>query len=183
MASNVFMPRLSAYRYYLSSDIYRLTDSSILDNTEMDKEALGSRIRTQRKVLVPTMNQTQLAKAAGVSQGTISDYEKGRFDSPAAEVILKIAIALRVDPIWLFFADSMPAASIARLAEEAHLLGLFRELDDRGRSIVLGAARSAVESQPGASPADPYKLAPRIVGGKIVPGRPTTSQPARRRAP
>ena len=135
----------------------------------MDKEALGRRIRTQRKAQVPSLNQTQLAEKAGVSQGTISDYERGRFDSPSAEVVLKIAMALRVDPIWLFFNSGMPNAASASTEDEATLLALFRELDARGRSTLLGSARIAVENQPTPSHADPFKTAPRVVKGRLVP--------------
>ena len=142
----------------------------------MDTEALGRRIRAQRKVL--GLNQTQLAAKAGVSQGTISDYERGRFDEPAAEPILRIAIALQIDPIWLMFAEGMPTSSVASTEQEANLIGLFKHLDERGKAWILGAARGAVEQMPEPSPADPFKQAGRVIEGQLVP--PTLHSPATR---
>ena len=45
------------------------------------------------------MNQTELAKAAGLSQGAISNYEQ-RFREKSRN-ILKLAKALQVNPLWL----------------------------------------------------------------------------------
>ena len=45
------------------------------------------------------MNQTELAKVAGLSQGAISNYEQ-RFREKSRS-ILKLAKALQVNPLWL----------------------------------------------------------------------------------
>lgn len=60
-------------------------------------ETFGSRVRETRKALKWT--QKQLATAAGLSQTTISDIERGRNDSSAD--IIALARALRVSAEWL----------------------------------------------------------------------------------
>lgn len=58
---------------------------------------IGSRIRDVRES--KKLTQTQLAKLAGVSQGTIGNSESGLRDRPRE--LLKIATALGVNPQWL----------------------------------------------------------------------------------
>jgi transcriptional regulator with XRE-family HTH domain len=58
-------------------------------------EKLGEIIRIRRKEL--RMSQDELAILADVSQGYISDLEKGKIDNPTVKTIAKIAAALNLN--------------------------------------------------------------------------------------
>lgn len=73
----------------------RLSVFYLYHNCDMD--TFGSRVRETRKALKWT--QKQLASAAGLSQTTISDIERGRNDSSAD--IIALARSLRVSAEWL----------------------------------------------------------------------------------
>lgn len=66
----------------------------IRDNFVM---ALGDRLKAARKAA--GMTQQQLAKAAGVSQGLISDLEKNAY--PSSVHVPKMASILKVDALYL----------------------------------------------------------------------------------
>ena len=77
----------------------------ISDNFRM---ALGDRLKAARKAI--GMTQQQLAKAAGVSQGLISDLEKNVY--PTSAHVPKMASVLKVDALYL--SDGVMPASEAR---------------------------------------------------------------------
>lgn len=102
------------------------------------------------------LTQEQLAKLAGVSQGTIGNLESGLRAS--ARKLPQIAAVLGVDPLWLAEGDSIAAKRIRRdapgnlpagvhydivTADERTLLDLYRAASTRGRLIVMNAAERA----------------------------------------
>jgi transcriptional regulator with XRE-family HTH domain len=60
-------------------------------------KTIGQRIRHARQLR--QLTQAQLARACGLSQGAIGNYESDSRRSP--KNILRIADALRVEPAWL----------------------------------------------------------------------------------
>jgi transcriptional regulator with XRE-family HTH domain len=60
---------------------------------------VGQRLLQQRQLR--KMTQTELAKAAGVSQGLIARIERGQVKDPAGSVILRLAKALGITADWL----------------------------------------------------------------------------------
>ena len=64
-------------------------------------DLIGNNIRQTR--VRSGVNQATLAKKAGVSRSTIQSAERGK--SIALEHILRIAIALKIDPADLFLTD------------------------------------------------------------------------------
>lgn len=60
---------------------------------------VGERIRARRKELC--LSADDLAKQIGVDRTTMFRYEKGTIEKMPVSVIVPIANALHVDPVWL----------------------------------------------------------------------------------
>lgn len=101
------------------------------------------------------LTQEELAKKAGVSQGTIGNLEAGIRDT--ARKITSIARALDVDANWL--ADNKGAAPnqlavvpakrrdarmVLAYDDEEELFDLYRRTDDRGRREIIKGAKVEV---------------------------------------
>lgn len=74
------------------------------------------------------LSQIELAKQIGVSQGTISAYEKGtgqKGSGPTVEKVARIAVALGVSVDWLCGIDAPVAAEIDPAAWLGHLFVLL----------------------------------------------------------
>lgn len=87
------------------------------------------------------LTQTQLAKAAGVAQGTLGELE-WRYDGSAA--VVRLAMACGVRPEWLAEGEGHmvdPAAWPFELVTLAEILALT----DKQRGIVEGAMLNALE--------------------------------------
>src|SRR3972149_5084842 len=67
---------------------------------------LGDKIRELREEL--GLTQGQLANDASVSQGYLSQLEKGDVKNPSAGVLLRVAQAMQVEPDELFEAAGYP---------------------------------------------------------------------------
>jgi transcriptional regulator with XRE-family HTH domain len=63
----------------------------------------GEKLRARRRIMVPTLSQTELAKALGITFQQVQKYEKGRNRMSAATMV-RIAELLEVD-IQYFFDD------------------------------------------------------------------------------
>jgi transcriptional regulator with XRE-family HTH domain len=100
---------------------------------------LGLRIRTLRKN--KKMTQTQLAKAAGVSQATISDYERDQVPNPRSNELLRIAAALETNPEFLVTGEG-PANLKDAASDENSLLSAFSKLDTNAKAAVIAAAKA-----------------------------------------
>ena len=100
--------------------------------------ALGAKIRSLREAR--GLTQQALAEMIGLGQFTFSRYEGGRRSAPVS-VLGRIAEALGVPLATLFEGEALePAAPAGR--EE--WVWIWDQLDDRGREIVLAAARTAL---------------------------------------
>jgi transcriptional regulator with XRE-family HTH domain len=73
---------------------------------------LGDRIRQLRDSR--GLTQGQLAASSSVSQGYLSQLENGEVKNPSAAVLLRVALAIRVDPDELFEAAGYPTARTLR---------------------------------------------------------------------
>lgn len=62
-------------------------------------KTFGQRVRTAR--LQRGWTQNELAKASGLTQSAIGNYEKGWRTDPTSAALLKLASALNVTPEWL----------------------------------------------------------------------------------
>lgn len=88
------------------------------------------------------INQTQMAKYIGVSQGNIGDWKSGR-SSPKSDALVKIADHFGVSTDYLLGrTDSMAAP--ARSAEDPTLTALleaYDQLNEEGQAMLLGDAQ------------------------------------------
>ncbi|WP_161957980.1 cupin domain-containing protein [Azospirillum palustre] len=93
-------------------------------NVDEETQKLGQRIRDLR--LKAGMTLTDLAKATGVSIGTLSQLERGLV-SPTVRTVYTVAAAFGVMPAWLIDpSSSKPTESryIVRAGERSQLLDL-----------------------------------------------------------
>jgi transcriptional regulator with XRE-family HTH domain len=72
----------------------------------MISDNFGERLAQRRREL--GLEQSDLAKASGVSRGSISHYEKGLYE-PKLEVLVLLARKLSCSADWLLGSDSSPA--------------------------------------------------------------------------
>ncbi len=93
----------------------------------MDPKEMGDRIRLLRKKL--NYNQTTFAEKIGVTQSTLSCYEKGGA-SPSLEVLAAIASAFHVSIDWLtgVSASAFQISSIADLADFIFMMNDLNEI-------------------------------------------------------
>lgn len=77
--------------FLIITNVFELEDSITFVNT------LSERLKYARKLR--DLTQKQLAQAAKISQGAISNYETRLRSSPRH--LLKLAAALKVSPLWL----------------------------------------------------------------------------------
>jgi transcriptional regulator with XRE-family HTH domain len=73
---------------------------------------LGDKIRQLRDQL--GLTQGQLASGSSVSQGYLSQLENGEVKNPSANVLLRVAQAMRIDPDELFEAAGYPTVRTLR---------------------------------------------------------------------
>lgn len=92
------------------------------------QKKIASRVRQLRRAAVLT--QEQLAEQVGVSVETMSRYEQGRLGI-SVELLERIAEALRT-AVGSLIEDRIDGLTPA----EADLLARFRQLDDRGRTLM-----------------------------------------------
>ena len=87
------------------------------------------------------MTQTQLAKKAGVSQATISDYERGVTKNHRAEELMRIAAALGTTPEYLL--DGTGPESLRDAASDLDaLVESFNKLSPASRAALIAAAKA-----------------------------------------
>ena len=87
------------------------------------------------------MTQSELARRAGVTRGTISNVMKGVAKNFTAEVSLKVARALDVDPYWLVLGEGTATTDTIQggIPEEAS--EVVRKLSEEGQQISLNILR------------------------------------------
>lgn len=104
-------------------------------------DSLASRLQAAREEKGWT--QTQLAKAAGISQGTIGNIEAGI--RGGAESLALIAEALGVRYRWLRDGDLPARTDAGQWPFEAFSLARFSALSDRQKGRVEQAALDALQ--------------------------------------
>ena len=113
------------------------------------------------------LNKTKFAIAVGVSNPTVTDWEKSTHDGGIIEItgprLTKICEVLNISPRWLLYGeagtpapqlqivaipvpDERPARLILAHDDEEALLDLYRRTDDRGRIEIAAASADEVEA-------------------------------------
>jgi transcriptional regulator with XRE-family HTH domain len=67
--------------------------------TTLDNLTPGKRIAAEREA--QGLKQGDLAKLAGISQGSLSELEGGQSKQPAGDTLMRLSKALRVHPNWV----------------------------------------------------------------------------------
>jgi transcriptional regulator with XRE-family HTH domain len=106
---------------------------------DRDRMTLGLRIRTIRKKM--QMTQQQLAKKAGVSQATVSDYENDVTKNHRADELMRFAAALETTPEYLL--EGTGPESIRNAASDLDtLVESFNKLSPASRAALIAAAKA-----------------------------------------
>lgn len=103
---------------------------------------VGSRIRQARKLR--KLSQVALAKAAGITQPSLSELETGETKEITGATLIGIAEALRVRPQWLMLGKGAMEQDAADLALETHeleMLDYYRQASPRWQMSLRLMAR------------------------------------------
>lgn len=106
-----------------------------------DPANVGGRIKWLREN--KKMNQTELAKACGIGQSTLSDIEKMRSNAPNAANLMKIAAALEANPSWITTGEGDPFKFDPPHEEGAQeIADIYSSLSPGKRAALLAAAKA-----------------------------------------
>lgn len=106
-------------------------------------KTLGERLKQARLRL--GLTQMQLAAKARLGQSAISSLESGNSRWAQSPNLLKLAIALDVDPYWLETGLEGPQTLRDQISEWDSIL---RSLTPQNRQILLGVAETLLRQQP-----------------------------------
>jgi transcriptional regulator with XRE-family HTH domain len=99
---------------------------------------MGDRIKAIRRS--NNMNQNEFAKLIGVSQGTLSELEQGKYN-PSIEVLINLKKKLNVDLDWFLLDNQLGISSeifnIHISDMEMQLLSLFRKIKIEDQKEIL----------------------------------------------
>lgn len=107
-------------------------------------DGIGKRVRELRLSL--GLTQTQLAKRAGVTQGTISNLERADSTYVLGPTLAGLSEALNTNVEFLTSGQGAPGPAVHAERSEAELLQVFRNLSDADRDALLRVARSMNKS-------------------------------------
>ena len=100
---------------------------------------IGTRIREKRKEM--KLTQVQLARLAGVSQATISDYENDVTTNHRADELMRLAAVLRTTPEYLKEGTGPQSLKDAE-SDAMSLLDTFNKLNQNSRAALIAAAKA-----------------------------------------
>lgn len=136
---------------YRQADIKsnRRTDSRIGQPIGMSTIGVGGRLKRARKERKAT--QVEVAKAAGISQPTLSDIETGETQELSARSLVGACVFLKVRPEWVMTGKGeMSIGEADHLTDdEKQLLKKYREASPRWRMALqhLAALRSDAQDE------------------------------------
>jgi transcriptional regulator with XRE-family HTH domain len=109
------------------------------------KHSTGERIRSLR--IARSMTQHALAKAVGITQGSLTQLERGVSKAPAAETLVRLSRLFNVSPNWIISGEGAASPDDALPPDELELLNLFRRLSPEGRRYVVERSRHLLSSE------------------------------------
>ncbi|WP_251450696.1 helix-turn-helix domain-containing protein [Parasutterella muris] len=87
------------------------------------------------------LSQSELARRAGITRGTISNVMKGVAKTFTAEVALKVARALDVDPYWLVLGEGRATNDTIQRGIPEEASEVIRKLSDDSQQIAINILR------------------------------------------
>jgi len=103
---------------------------------------LGLRIKTLRNN--KKMTQVQLARLAGVSQATVSDYERDQVPNPRSNELMRIAAVLETTPEFLVSGEG-PEHISNQASDHQALVDAFNKLPDASAALIAAAQAMAIK--------------------------------------
>jgi transcriptional regulator with XRE-family HTH domain len=100
---------------------------------------IGERVRHLRKL--KGLSQVELAKLAGITQGSLSLIEKNKTEMPAGDTLAGLCRALRTTPEYIISGVEDPT-SIDSALQEHELLHVWRSLPPDARQLVIDNAEA-----------------------------------------
>ena len=96
--------------------------------------SFSSRLRERREAL--GLKQSELGKLLGITGSAIGNYENG-VSSPKADILYRVFDVLKCDANYLFQDEMNDAENSGLTSDEAHLLDVYRRLNDDGKAKVV----------------------------------------------
>ena len=124
-------------------EVNRDANSRLLHNLDVKRttqDTPGERIRAMRET--KGMNQTQLAKKAGIEQPSLSQIETGDTRTLRGKTLMGLAKALEVNPQWILTGRDSLVEPQTLTVEETELLALYRTLDTVDAERIISFART-----------------------------------------
>lgn len=109
---------------------------------------IGYRVRALREKR--GLTQDQLAKKAGITQGTLSLIESDKTETPSGRTMAALCAVLQTTPDFLVAGAGDPD-SIDAAIQEHELVFLWRDLPEEGRRLVIDnayAVKRAFKKEP-----------------------------------
>lgn len=107
-------------------------------------ETWNKRLKIARKEF--GCNQSELAKAVGVSNATVSDWENGVIKNLEAENLLKICDFLSISPNWLQFGKGLKSY-LSLSEDDYYALSINRNLNANERKTWYRVGKSLAEHE------------------------------------
>ena len=104
---------------------------------KMDPVSFGKRFREAREIA--GLTQSEIANICGISNRTVSAWEKGRAKGMLAQHLFTASAALRVDPKWLATGEVTPNTALAEIVRD--LERLPAEHQEAVRALVQSLAK------------------------------------------
>ena len=96
-------------------------------------------------------DQSELARASGVSQSTTNRILSGRAKHPDVLSLFQLARACKVSVEWLVSGEEPEKISVALAyitSREAELLTMYRNVSETGKKVIFSAAETALQLDP-----------------------------------
>ena len=100
------------------------------------------------------LTQVDLAERIGISQGSLSDIEKGRTVEISGSTLESLCRHLTATPSFIMH-GVRAGESHESAMQESELLSIFRELPPQAQDALMHSARTVRQAIPKTSPAQP----------------------------
>lgn len=111
---------------------------------------MGAFVKEKRLAL--GLNQTELAKAAGISQTNVSEIERGHPKELEASGLIGLARVFKCDPRDIWHGKPTRIDRSALTDDEAELVSVYARLDPRDRQRLINTALAWLEDLPPGAP-------------------------------
>ena len=110
---------------------------------------LASRIKAARIAL--GMKKVELARAAGVTPGAVTQWENGTVANLRGEVLVAVSRVLKVSSTWLNTGKGDVGKAVSLSDQERDLLTHFRQISAVYQKTIIEMARALAAQQKAAS--------------------------------